>query len=204
MAIDQKKGMLLLRKRVSGIIDAVESAFILSYFKRHGVKIGARPRIFGKKPIIKNQNSFRIGNDFQVNCEQYRTSFRIYASGRLLLGDNVYINEGVNIAVSERVEIGSHTLIGDCVCIYDTSFHEIGENESIKRAPVIIGRNVWLGRGSIILPGVAIGNHSVIAAGSVVTKSLPEKCLAGGNPAKVIKEINCSDNFRRGYDKEFV
>ncbi len=81
MAVDPKEGMRLLRKRVSGMIVAVESSIILSFFKRHGVKIGARPRVFGKKPIIKNQNTFLIGNDFQVNCEQYRTSFRIYASG---------------------------------------------------------------------------------------------------------------------------
>lgn len=56
--------------------------------------------------------------------------------------------------------------------------------------PVVIGDDVWIGTGSIILPGVNIGNGSVISAGSVVTKSVPEMCLVGGNPAKVIRRFN--------------
>lgn len=192
--------MSFLRRKIGEI----ESVLAALYFKRHGVSIGARPRVSGKKPIIKNRNVFSIGNDFQADSEQYRTRFRVYSSGRLIVGDNVYVNQGVNIAVSERVEIGSHTLVGDFVCIYDTNFHEVDENEPVKRAPVIIGRNVWLGRGVIILPGVTIGDHSVIAAGSVVSRSVPEKTLAGGNPASVIRSVNCSDDYIRGFDEQLV
>lgn len=59
--------------------------------------------------------------------------------------------------------------------------------------PIFIGDNVWVGSGAIICPGVSIGNNSVIGAGSVVTKDIPENCIAVGNPCKVIKNIEKKD-----------
>ncbi len=58
-----------------------------------------------------------------------------------------------------------------------------------ESAPVVIGKNVWLGTRSIVMRGVTIGDHSVIAAGSIVTRDVPPYTLAGGSPAKVLKEI---------------
>jgi len=57
-------------------------------------------------------------------------------------------------------------------------------------APITIGDNVWIGRAAIVLPGVTIGDHSVVAAGSVVTKSVPANAIVAGNPARVLRYIN--------------
>ena len=72
--------------------------------------------------------------------------------------------------------------------IRDSDTHTILNSNHIKTQPVYIGKNVWIGLGSIILKGVTIGDGAIIAAGSVVTKDVPSNCLVGGNPAKVIKD----------------
>ena len=98
-----------------------------------------------------------------------------------------------------RIIIGNNTLIGPDVKIY-TAVHPVSANERIytdkaghaairtQTASVVIGNNVWIGGGAILLPGVTIGDHTVIGAGSVVTKSIPEKAVACGNPC-VVKKI---------------
>ena len=67
----------------------------------------------------------------------------------------------------------------------------------IKTEPVLIGRNVWIGCNVVILPGAVIGDHSVIAAGSVVHGTIPPRVLAAGNPARVLREIGALDGWRR-------
>lgn len=80
---------------------------------------------------------------------------------------------------------------------YDTDFHEISPEHPTKNAPVSIGNNVWIGAKAIILPGSVIGDHCVIAAGSIVTSEIPAKTLAAGIPAKVIKNIKVPDYWVR-------
>ncbi len=109
------------------------------------------------------------------------------------IGEFSVINNNVTIIANERIVIGHGCLIGDQASIYDCDFHEI---EPATRArspgptrPVTIGNNVWLGSRVVILKGVTIGDNSVIGAMSLVTKSIPENCVAAGNPAKVIRFI---------------
>ncbi|MNY78908.1 Galactoside O-acetyltransferase [compost metagenome] len=59
-----------------------------------------------------------------------------------------------------------------------------------SKGPVIIEDNVWLGEGVVVLPGVTIGENSIVGANAVVTKSIPKNCVAGGNPARIIREIS--------------
>jgi len=107
------------------------------------------------------------------------------------ISDGVIINNNaVIIAESTRVHIGKDTIIGTDLTIYDSDFHNI--NPLIRRsgipksAPVEIGENVFIGSKVTILKGVRIGNNSVIAFGSLVTKSIPDNTVAGGVPAKII------------------
>jgi len=99
----------------------------------------------------------------------------------------------VTMIACDKIIIGEGCQIGDGVTIFDSDFHEI--NPITRKAtegfcaPVIVGENVWLGSRAMILKGVTIGDGSVIAAGSVVSKSIPARCLAAGVPAKVIREI---------------
>ncbi len=104
------------------------------------------------------------------------------------LGDNVFLNFNCVILDVVKVEIGDGTQIGPAVQIYTADHPRDLETRASGLEfgkPVKIGKNVWIGGGAIILPGVAIGDHAVIGAGSVVTRDIPEKAIAFGNPARV-------------------
>lgn len=111
----------------------------------------------------------------------------------IVLGDNVYFNFNCVVLDVAAVHIGSRALFGPAVQIYAAS-HPLRAAERITGLelgkPVTIGDDVWIGGGSIICPGVRIGARSVIGAGSVVTKDIPEDVLAAGNPCKILREID--------------
>jgi len=107
------------------------------------------------------------------------------------LGERVFFNFNCVVLDVCPVRIGSFTLFGPAVQIY-TPLHPF--NAELRRRaeygkPVEIGDDVWVGGGAIILPGVRIGSRSVIGAGSVVTRDIPEGVFAAGNPCRVIREI---------------
>ena len=89
------------------------------------------------------------------------------------------------------VQIGSFTLFGPAVQVY-TPMHPFNAEQRRREEfgkPVDIGSDVWVGGGAIILPGVRIGHRAVIGAGSVVTRDIPERVFAAGNPCRVVREI---------------
>lgn len=105
------------------------------------------------------------------------------------LGERVFFNFNCVVLDVCRVSIGSFTLLGPAVQIY-TPMHPMDAELRRKQEfgkPVEIGADVWVGGGAIILPGVRIGARSVIGAGSVVTRDIPEGMFAAGNPCRVIR-----------------
>ena len=123
----------------------------------------------------------------------------------LHIGDNVQINDYVHIAVAKGVYIGDNTLIASKVFISDHNHgNYTGDNQSSPITPPIerelfsrevkIGSNVWIGEFVSILPGVTIGDGSIIGSMSVVTKDIPEYSIAIGSPAKVIKTYDKDTN----------
>jgi len=107
------------------------------------------------------------------------------------LGERVYFNFNCVVLDVARVTIGSFSLFGPSVQIY-TAMHpfdaQLRRTQEFAKA-VEVGSDVWVGGGAIICPGVRIGSRSVIGAGSVVTRDVPEGVLAAGNPCRVIREI---------------
>ena len=108
------------------------------------------------------------------------------------VGDHFLANYNVTILDIAAVQIGDDVMIGPHTLI-TTVGHPLSpqgrkEKHGVCR-PVTIGNNVWIGGNCTILPGVKIGNHSVIAAGAVVTKDVPDNCVAGGVPARIIKTL---------------
>ena len=114
-------------------------------------------------------------------------------------GNNVYANFNLTLVDDTHIYVGDYTMLGPNVVIA-TAGHpilpELREKSYQFNIPVHIGRNCWLGAGVIVLPGVTIGDNSVIGAGSVVTKDIPSNVVAVGNPCRVLREIN-------EHDKEF-
>ena len=118
-------------------------------------------------------------------------------------GKNVYANFGLTMVDDTHIYVGDYTMFGPN-CVIATAGHpilpELREKAYQYNIPVHIGKNCWLGAGVIVLPGVKIGDGSVIGAGSVVTKDVPENVIAVGNPCRVLREI--SDKDREYYFKD--
>ena len=114
------------------------------------------------------------------------------STSRIQIGDGTAFSNNVSVVSRIGVTIGARCLVGDAVMIVDADFHGISPEERRQvgdAAPVLIGDNVWLGSRVIVLKGVTIGEGAVIAAGSVVTRDIPARVVAGGVPAKVIKQL---------------
>jgi acetyltransferase-like isoleucine patch superfamily enzyme len=109
------------------------------------------------------------------------------------IGRGTAMSNNVSIVAMQSVEIGERCLIGELVTIFDADFHRIHPaerwNGSDPPSPVRIGNNVWLGSRVMVLKGVNIGENCVIAAGAVVTKSVPPNTIAAGVPAIVIRQL---------------
>ncbi len=109
----------------------------------------------------------------------------------ILLGERVFFNFNCIVLDVCPVRIGDFTLFGPAVQVY-TAMHPM--NAELRRTqefakPIEIGSDVWVGGGAILCPGIRIGSRSVIGAGSVVTRDIPEGVFAAGNPCRIIREI---------------
>ncbi|PET54550.1 maltose acetyltransferase [Bacillus sp. AFS001701] len=107
------------------------------------------------------------------------------------VGDHFYAGYNCTILDIAEVKIGKNCMIGPNVGIY-TAGHSIepkDRNKSGYAIPIHIGDDVWIGGSCTILPGISIGDNSIVAAGSIVTKDVPSNTIVAGNPAKVIKSI---------------
>lgn len=116
------------------------------------------------------------------------------------IGDFTFINRGAYLMDCAPVTIGTHCFIGPNCGMY-TAIHPLlarERNKGLEKAePITIGDNVWIGGNVTILPGVTIGECSVIGAGSVVTKDIPARVIAFGNPCRVSREITEQDSILR-------
>ena len=114
------------------------------------------------------------------------------------LGNYVYANFNLTCVDDTHIYIGDNTMIGPNVTLA-TAGHPILPRLREKgyqfNLPIHIGKNCWLGAGVIVLPGVNIGDNSVIGAGSIVTKDIPSNVVAYGSPCKVIREISKNDEI---------
>lgn len=111
----------------------------------------------------------------------------------IVIGRGTMINNNTVVCAMKSIRLGADCRVGDCVAIFDADFHELApatRNRSVGLVkPVVIGNNVWIGSRAIVLKGVTIGDNSVIAAMSVVTKDIPANCVVAGIPAKVIDKL---------------
>lgn len=146
-------------------------------------------RIFSKLTRQPVDGTFSLFPPFYTDCGK-----------NIRVGKNVFINSGCKFQDQGGIVIGDGALIGHNVALA-TLNHGLSKETryDLVPAPIRIGKNVWIGSNSTILPGVTIGNGAIVAAGAVVPKNVPENTIVGGVPAKVIRKIasgtvteNCS------------
>lgn len=178
------------------------STVVMRLFLRVGDKV-----LFHGIPVFElySRDSLYVGDGTMINSSNIFYHLSMHSrckfvantkESKILIGANSRLH-GVCINAREMVEIGSNVLIAANVSIVDSNGHEVSLPDPLKRiftrgetSPVKICDGVWVGANSIILPGVTIGEGSVVAAGSVVSKSVPSNVLVAGVPAKIIREIN--------------
>lgn len=172
--------------------------------RRLGVVVGRGSRFYGS-PIVSRvpNSSIVLGQRLVLASQSRRTALGVnhpvvlrtlLPGARLLVADDVGISGGT-ICAACHVEIGAGCLLGANVVIADTDFHPLnhpgrryaGLPEPVRSDSVVVGRNVFVGTGSIILKGVRVGDDAVIGAGSVVTSSVPAGAVVAGAPARVIR-----------------
>jgi acetyltransferase-like isoleucine patch superfamily enzyme len=158
-------------------------------------RVGENVKCDGDIPLIEGNGNIEIGdNVFIGNKGAWFVSTNVMGKSKLIVGNNTVINYKVQIDVESCVKIGNNCLIAGESKITDNNNHGIHYKNRDMTAedvsPITIDDHAWIGMNSIILKGVTIGKGAVVAAGSVVTKDVPEMTLVGGNPAKVIKKID--------------
>jgi acetyltransferase-like isoleucine patch superfamily enzyme len=174
-----------------------KSAICSALFRLRGVQ---SPAVCcqGRLPVLYAHGLVSIGERFSMRAPIFACELGAdRKDARLEIGNRVFINQGTMIVATNHVKIGDDTLIGEFSSIYDTNHHAIDPAHPTRSAPVIIGNDVWLCRGAVVLPGSNIGDHTVVAAGSVVNGDLPPCVLAAGNPAQVVRKLDIPEGWSR-------
>jgi acetyltransferase-like isoleucine patch superfamily enzyme len=136
-----------------------------------------------------------------------RGILRVEATGKLEIGEEVYVGDGAIISAAAHTTVGRSTFLAHGAQIFDNDTHPLDPLErqnhldrilgrgkhrpyTIASAPIRIGERCWIGMNSLLMKGVTVGNDSIIAAGSVVLHDVPPGWITGGNPARLIKQID--------------
>ncbi|WP_186323407.1 DapH/DapD/GlmU-related protein [Paenibacillus xylanexedens] len=140
--------------------------------------LGLLPRIRGKVYLNKS-GELQVGKRLNIIGKPWGTQLTVVKGARLTIGNNV--------------------MIGPRTSIFDSAYHRIDslDDGSEMAQRITIQDNAWIGTGALILPGVTIGKNAVVAAGSTVTKDVPDNTLVAGAPAKVIRELTIHDGWIR-------
>ncbi|MDO4763207.1 MAG: acyltransferase, partial [Flavobacteriaceae bacterium] len=160
------------------------------------------PNRFGKDTHILNPQYIEIGENFKTGNRTRIDAIEQYASQHftpeIIIGDNVSVQNDLHLGCINKVHIGNGCLLASRIFITD-HFHGEIRREELNIAPekrklsskgaVIIGDNVWIGEGVVILPNVKIGNGVIIGANSVITKDIPANSVVAGIPARIIKSL---------------
>ena len=154
--------------------------------------INSRPARDPERDAFLKQFFGAIGEHVTV-----KGNFQCDYGCNIYIGDGVIINCNVTILDTNRVELGDDVFIAPGVVI-SAATHPLNAQRRVSRHfqshPIRIGNRAWIGANATILPGVTIGENAVVAAGAVVTKDVPDNCLVGGVPAKIIREIVQEEN----------
>ena len=186
------------------IENALTQCSAMGYLQRKGTKICSDAKWMGRVRLnVSPQAEVKIGKAFVCKGHGMGIDIGFYSQisvnkgAQLMIGDYSGMSN-TSIFCQQKITIGNYVNIGGGCMIFDTNFHSTDWHDRADRArdiahrktaPVHIGNYVFIGARSIICKGVTIGDHAIIAAGSVVVKDVPADEMWGGNPAKFIKKL---------------
>ncbi len=165
---------------------------------RYRCRVGSNVWMDGDIPYIYGYGRIEIADHVRIgNRNTWVVGLKVFDDPVLEIGSHTRLGYMNAISVAQRVTIGSHCLFAGEVKIFDNNSHSLDPRKRRAHAilgpedvaPVTIEDDVWVGTNSLILKGVTIGRGAVVAAGSVVTKSVPPGVVVGGNPARVLRTI---------------
>lgn len=175
------------------------------FFRARGIKFGSNMTVMGHLKVV-NRGSISLGDNFMFVSGESVSPISSNRKGCIYVEDGAEITIGNNVGmtstrmwIAKGLTIGNNVKLGADVLLMDTDTHQVDylqrrEGQGpIASAPITIEDDVWIGAQCIVLKGVTIGAHSIIGAGSVVTKSIPPDCIAAGNPCRVIRFLPHSD-----------
>lgn len=164
----------------------------LTYLEKNFDYNQLRPSQQKEKQTLLKQLFAEIGESCYIEAPFHAN----WGGKHVHLGSHVYVNYNLTLVDDTHIYIGDHVMIAPNVVIA-TGTHpihpELRRKEAQFNLPVHIQDNVWLGAGCLVMPGVTIGENSVIGAGSVVTKDIPANVVAVGNPCRVLRDISEKD-----------
>jgi acetyltransferase-like isoleucine patch superfamily enzyme len=175
--------------------DVPYSLWATAVFRLAGAR-SALVTVDGRRPVLLTAGSIKCGRLF-LRCKTIPIEVGAGPNASLVLGERVFINTGATVVANHSIILGDDCRLGDLVAIFDSDHHPLEPSRPTRIAPVRLGNNVWVGRSATILPGVTIGDHAVIAAGSVVTDDVPARTLVAGVPARPIRTLDIPDGWRR-------
>jgi len=196
------------RDRRPYFIRRLQDACLRFYTQRFIVpafdEVGAGLSITSPRDIEIFGGNIRVGRHAHIhaargNMTRLCTWMTDGRQGSITIGDHVLISPGTHIVASESISIGSNTMFASGCYVSDSDWHDTYDRtrELEKHAPIVIGENAWLGVRVIVGKGVTIGDNSIIGAGSVVTKDIPANCIAAGNPARVVRQLDTTRPMRK-------
>ena len=157
--------------KILGIVKTI--IYKLIYFRR--IKLNGVPKVSSSiRYSIKKRSKLIMGKNFKA---RNNVSFRIYDGGKVIVGNNVFCNDNVSINCQKNISIGENTIIGPGVMIFDHDHDYKNDMNHYVKKDIVIGSNVWIGAGCIILKGIKIGNHAIIGAGTIVNKDVKANTL---------------------------
>lgn len=186
----------------------ITSSYNFFKLKTNRVRIPKKLVINGKI-YLSNKGSIVFGDNLRINSGKnynviggdIRTNMIVLKNGVLSIGDNVGLSNSTFFC-TENITIEDDVLIGGNCKFYDTDFHSLDydirlnpyknniPDNGVNTAPIRIEKGAWIGGHCIILKGVTVGSKSIIGAGSVVSKSIPNNEIWAGNPAKFIRKVD--------------
>ena len=159
--------------------------------------LGAFSTIMSPWFITISGPNIRIGHSFTAIGEMHHPVQigvwgRDFGEGRVEIGDACLMSPGARISASDEVVLGNGCMMAHGSYITDSDWHGLYDrvNRDSTPKPVRLGDNVWLGDRSTVLKGVTVGNNSIVAASSVVTKDVPANVIVAGNPAVIVRELD--------------